>query len=244
MRQMNLTNQTFEETTTGETINFQNSTEYELSINSTQLSANHSDTYDEIPPNFAHNTTDPTEPSVTDMKFSETPTEISEPLNEMPIRSSTTSAIETVTQSNIDADVGFTEELIQCAFDNPIECEKFELKCFGAGHVDCGHRTKRYAQNVTTDDIDIEVFKSSLEKQSNSEIIENLRCILTPFESMHFACVPQPLVYDCSGRSVCRPIELGDESQGIPFWKVALIATLTAIGAICFIIVGIIAYVS
>ncbi|XP_054162683.1 integrator complex subunit 6 homolog [Oppia nitens] len=178
--------------------------------------------------------------------------EVTQHLNESPFVSSTIAAIDSITESSVDLDNNSQEELTQCVFENHIHCKSnIELQCFGFGEIDCRSqsRTRRAVPigNRTVDDnFDTKVFKSHLEKHTQSATIDNSRCILTPEENSYFLCNPMPTLNQCNGRSICRPRDTIREpgSEPLPAWKVALIATLTTIGVICFIAVAIIAYVS
>ena len=222
-----------------ETLVFLNVTEYELttlfSVNSTNDT-----TFTPIPYNST-NATDSTEISDT-----ETTTEVTDTLKESPIFSSTVSAIESITKSNIDLEERLNEERVKCEFDTDIKCKNYHLICFGSGEVDCGQRRKRSAEEFMVDNTtDDQILKLFLKKESFSENIDNSKCVLTPFKNNYFSCEPLPLINDCNGKSICKPTEEStDLNEGLPFWKVGLISALTAIGAICFIIVAVIAYVS
>ena len=225
-----------------ETPDYMNSTEYELLLNLTTLLSTEFFEETTLTPNITENITNPTDPTET-----ETVTEVTDTLHESPNYSSTLSALEALTDSNIDSNIGLSEEMVKCVFDNEIQCKNYELICYGSGEVDCGQRDKRNTKSLSLENrTDSEVFKLYLEKQSLSESIQNSKCILTAFENMYFSCDPLPLINDCNGRSICKPIddESTDLNEGMPFWKVGLIAALTAIGLICFIIVAVIAYVS
>ncbi|CAG2104150.1 unnamed protein product [Medioppia subpectinata] len=230
-----------------ETPDYTNGTEIDLFVNtSTPISLNYSTTP------FETNDTE-----LTEMPDYETlSTEVTQHLNESPFHNSTITGIGSVTQSSVDLNNGLNEESEKCVFEKQILCKNIQLMCFGSGEVDCGSKARNRRNTISADtivnrtlddnDSSFQVSKQYLEKQPLSERIENIKCVLTAHHNSYFACNPLPTINDCNGKSDCKPMDQhnsGSEDT-LPVWKVGLIAALTAIGAVCFIVVAVVAYVS
>jgi hypothetical protein len=196
-------------------------------------------------------TTIPKETIITEMPYSETPTTLTYTSNQSPIFSSTPSttesAIVNTIKNNDRFDIDFNEDLSQCFFEHKIDCQNQEIKCYGRGEIDCGSRNKRSVNDSRNFDenSDLEVFKLSLERISQSESIINTKCVLTSIGNQNFLCRPQPMMNKCKGRAICKPTEKSSQLKGsMELWKVGLIAALTAAGGTIFIVASIVAYIS